>query len=118
MQAQRRYNAACAAGLAGCGPCKDEPPLDDASRARWRKQALAWLEAELAAWSQALESGPSRCRRPIIGTLRHWKADPDLVGLREQGPLSGLREDERNACRALWAWVDAMLARASQSMSP
>ena len=34
------------------------------------------------------------------------------------GLLSGLPKDERKACRTLWAWVDAMLARASQSMSP
>jgi len=38
MRAQHRHNAACAAALAGCGQGKDEPPLDEAARTRWRKR--------------------------------------------------------------------------------
>jgi hypothetical protein len=49
MQAQNRYNAACAVALAGCRQGTDEAPLDEASKARWRKQAVEWLdEAALA----------------------------------------------------------------------
>src|SRR5262249_14464803 len=43
---QPRYSAACAAALAGCGQSKDDPPPDEAARARLRKQALDWLKAE------------------------------------------------------------------------
>jgi Flp pilus assembly protein TadD len=118
MKAHRRYDAACAAALAGCGQGKDEPPLDDADRARWRREALQWLEADLAAWSKALESGPPASRRPILETLHHWKVDPDLAGLREPGQLASLPEGERNACRDLWARVDSSLARAGQGTSP
>ncbi len=118
MQAHHRYNAACAAALAGCGRGKDEPPLDDASRARWRQQALEWLEADLAAWSKTLESGPPQSRLPIHQTLRHWKADPDLVGLRDKGALAKVPKEEQKACRALWAQVDALLAKTSRGDSP
>ena len=83
MQAHHRYNAACAAALAGCGRSKDEPPLDDASRTRWRRQALEWLEADLAAWSRTMESGPPQSRQPLPHTLQDWKDDPDLAGLRD-----------------------------------
>ncbi len=112
MQAQHRYNAACAAALAGCGQGKDDPPLDDAARTRWRKQAIDWLKADLAAWSKILESGPPQARPSIAQTLQHWKADPDLAGLRDPGSLDKLPKDEQDACRTLWKEVDALLARA------
>jgi serine/threonine-protein kinase len=112
MQAQHRYNAACAAALAGCGQGKDDPPLDDAAKARWRKQAIDWLEADLAAWSKVLASGPPQARQSISQTLQHWKADPDLAGLREPAAVAKLSEKEQRACRALWTEVDALLVKA------
>ena len=102
MQFQHRYNAACAAALAGCGQGKDEPPLDEAAKARWRKQAIDWLKADLAAWSKILDKGPPQARPFIDKTLQHWKADPDLAGMREEAALGKLPEDEQKACpRAL-----------------
>src|SRR5262249_37165961 len=38
IRAQHRYNAACAAALAGCGPGKDDPPLGETAKAHWRDQ--------------------------------------------------------------------------------
>ena len=40
---QHRYNAACAAALAGCGQGKDAAELPAEESARLRKQALDWL---------------------------------------------------------------------------
>jgi len=113
MQAQNRYNAACAAALAGCGQGKDDPPLDDATKTRWRKQAIDWLKADLAAWSKLLDSGPRQARQAMSGTLQHWKTDTDLAGLRDPAALAKLSTDEQTACRALWAEVDALLTKAS-----
>jgi serine/threonine-protein kinase len=118
MQAGHRYNAACAAAMAGCGQGKDDPPLDEAAKARWRKQALDWLKADLAAWSKVLASGPPQARQHVAQTLQHWKADPDLAGLREPAALAKLPEAEQNACRALWAEVDALLAKARGDTAP
>jgi tetratricopeptide (TPR) repeat protein len=59
-QAQYRYSAACAAALAGCGRGKDNPPPDEAAKARLRQQALDWLKAELVAWSSVWEEGPDQ----------------------------------------------------------
>jgi len=117
MEAGNRYNAACAAALVGSGQGKDDPPLDDAAKARWRKQAIEWLKADLIAWSKVLESGPSQARQPIRETLQHWKTDSDLAGLRDAAALAKLPEEERKACRALWAEVDALLAK-SQGTNP
>jgi hypothetical protein len=54
---QAGYNAACAAALAAAGKGKEEPPPDEMVKARWRKQAIAWLKADLAAWAKVVEKG-------------------------------------------------------------
>jgi len=112
MKVQNRYNAACAAALAGSGQGKNDPPLDDAAQARWRKQAIDWLKADLAAWSKILEGGPPQARQAISRTLQHWKVDTDLAGIRDQAALAKLPEDEQKTCRALWDEVEAILKKA------
>jgi hypothetical protein len=104
--------------MAGCGQGKDDPPLDEPAKARWRKQAIDWLEADLAAWTKIRESGPPQARESISRTLQHWKTDPDLAGLREPAALAKLPEAEQRAGRALWAEVDALLAKARGGMAP
>jgi serine/threonine-protein kinase len=112
MQVENRYNAACAAALAGCGQGKDEPPLDEPARALWRKQAIDWVKAGLTAWAKILQSAPPQARQAIAQTLQGWKADSDLASIRDPAALAKLPADEQNACRALWAEVDALLAKA------
>ena len=111
-QTQHRYNAACAAALAAAGQGKDEPPPDDAAKAKLRQQALDWLKAELAAWTKLLESGPPQARPAIVQTLEHWKQDTDLAGIRDADGLAKLPADEQKAWRTLWADVDSLLKRA------
>ena len=111
MKAQHRYNAACAAALAGSGRGKDDPPLDGAAIARWRKQTMDWLRADLAAWSKLLESAAPEARQSILQTLEHWKTDADLAGLRDPAVLVKLPADEQKTCSALWAEVDALRAK-------
>ena len=117
-QTSHRYNAACNAALAGCGRGKDNPPPDQATRAGLRSQARDWLKAELAAWSKLIESGPPQERPVIVQTLQHWKADSDLAGIRDEGELKKLPEDEQRAWRALWSEVEALLAKARAGTSP
>ena len=100
MQVQNRYNAACTAALAGCGQGKDEPPPDEGARARWRKQAIEWLKADLAFWTKQVEAGPQQARAAGMQTLQHWKADTDLAGIREGFALAKPPEDRQKACCA------------------
>ncbi len=118
MQAQHRYNAACAAALAGCGQGKDNPPLDESAKARCRKQAIDWLKADLAVWSKVLEKGPPAARQAISQTLQHWKVDSDLAGLRDAAALAKLPHDEQKAYRALWADVGSLLATPGSTSKP
>ncbi len=66
VQSGNRYNAACAAALAGCGQ-GDDAPAADADRARLRAQALGWLRADLGAWRA--------CWRSRARTARSWPSN-------------------------------------------
>ena len=79
-RASPRYDAARAAALAGCGQGKDEPPPDDAAKAKLRAQSLEWLNTELASWSGALDKKPAPDRVPVVRVFEYWKSDPDLAG--------------------------------------
>jgi hypothetical protein len=117
-QIQHRYNAACAAALAGSGEGKDDPPLDEVAKTRWRKQAVEWLKADLGAWSKILDSGNPQERKAITQTLQHWKGDIDLAGIRDAASLAKLPADEQAACRALWSQVDALLVKSGSKAAP
>jgi len=111
--AQHRYNAACAAALAGSGQAKDDPPPNEVARAKLRRQALDWLKAELAAWAKILDSGPAEMKAKVAPTLEHWKHDADLAGIRDQNELAKLPEEERAGLKRLWNEVDELLTKAA-----
>jgi tetratricopeptide (TPR) repeat protein len=113
-----RYNAACAAALAGCGQGQDANRLSDKGRAGLRKQALDWLSADLRAWRNLLEKGPAQNRPAIAQQLAHWLEDTDLSGVRGPDTLAKLPEAERQPWRSLWADVAATLARAQGKTAP
>ncbi len=109
ITAQNRYKAACAAVRAAIGQEDVPSPMSEPERARWRKQALAWLEADLAHWTKLARSGPRQDQATVKQTLDRWKVDPALAAIRDEDSLKILPEDERKACRSLWAGVDALL---------
>src|SRR5205807_1726532 len=107
-----RYNAACAAALVGCGEARDGGALSDAERARWRKQAHAWLQADLMVWAKTLDSGSQPARVLAKKMLTQWQADSDLAGLRKSRAMDKLYADERRECLTLWQEVTNLLKRA------
>jgi hypothetical protein len=110
-RALHRYHAACAAALAAAGKGEDDPKSDDAARPRLRSQAQGWLRNELAVWSKALDSADPKARGTVALSLRHWKEDSDLAGVRGGDALATLPESERTEWQALWADVDALLKK-------
>jgi serine/threonine protein kinase/Flp pilus assembly protein TadD len=106
-----RYNAACAAALAGCGQGKDATDLGAEERARLRRQALDWLRADLDAWRRVLEKGPEQARPVVVKQMQHWQQDSDFAGVRGPQALAKLPAAERGAWQRLWADVADMLAR-------
>ncbi len=99
------YNAACAALLCAAG--KVEEGADSPEAAKLRKQALEWLTTNLATWKRMMEKKP-QARAAGMKQLRHWQTDADLANVR--GPeINGLREEEREGWRELWAEVNRVL---------
>jgi serine/threonine-protein kinase len=109
-----RYDAACAAALAGCGQGKDGTKLDERERADWRRQAIDWLRQDLAWWGKALDRGDEQTRARVRLAMRHWQADDDFAGVRGKEALARLPAQERKEWERLWADVDALLRRASE----
>jgi eukaryotic-like serine/threonine-protein kinase len=118
LGAAHRYNAACAAALAGCSQGKDADKLDDKERAHLRRQALDWLRADLEAWRRLLDRGPDKARAIIAEKMRHWLAATDFTGVRGAAALARLPEAERPAWQQLWDDAAETLGRAREKASP
>jgi tetratricopeptide (TPR) repeat protein len=114
LNMRHRYNAACAAALAGCGQGQDAGRLSDKERAGLRRQALDWLRADLQAWQSLLGKGPHTNRPVVVQQLAHWLKDTDFNGVRGEKALAGLLEAERADWQKLWADVEKTLARVRQ----
>ena len=111
MKQQRRYNAACAAALAGCGKGKDVDKLNDPEKAKLRSQAIEWLKADLAHWTKLAGSANARERVVVTQTLTHWQQDADLAGVRGED-VAKWPDGEQAAWRKLWQDVEMVLVRA------
>jgi hypothetical protein len=66
-------------------------------RTRRRKQAPAWLRADLAAWTKLADDAKKHGR--IGQTLQHWQTDADLAGIRDSEAVTTLPADEQEACK-------------------
>jgi tetratricopeptide (TPR) repeat protein len=111
------YLAACSAVLAGCGKGDDASQLDDKEKARWRRQAIEWLRADLAAWTKQLENNTPQAGAAVQKDVGSWQHDPNLAGLRDAAQLAKLPEAERDTCRKLWAEVAGLLKQAREKTS-
>jgi serine/threonine-protein kinase len=118
LGAGHRYDAACAAALAGCGQGQDADKLGQKEKARLRGQALAWLRADLLPRARQLASGKPADRAEVHAKLRHWLADPDFAGVRGPEALAKLPEAERQAWQKLWNDIAEMLKRAQRKPGP
>jgi serine/threonine protein kinase/Tfp pilus assembly protein PilF len=118
LSSGNRYNAACAAALAGCGHGQDAKALDAKERARLRGQALEWLRADLAAWSKRLEENRTKTAPVVRQQMQHWLDEADFVSMRGSAALAKLPEEERQQWQKLWADVDEMLAKAQAKTQP
>jgi tetratricopeptide (TPR) repeat protein len=114
MRSQHRYNAACAAALAGCGRGQDAGDLGVEEETRLRRQALIWLRADRQAWGKQLDKG----RHVVVQTMQHWQGDDDLIGVRSPDGLACLPEAERQEWQKLWEEVAALRQRAAEPQKP
>ncbi len=112
QQTGRRYGAACAAAMAAGGQGIDAAKLDAKECDRLRKQALDWLQADLALWRKRLDQGTSQAGTEVKEALRRWQQDTHLTRVRDAAALARLPEAERAEWQKLWADVAALLKKA------
>jgi tetratricopeptide (TPR) repeat protein len=111
LQLAHRYNAACAAALAGCGQGNDAGALGDEERTRLRRQALDWLRADLAA-RQKQETGGANAGPAVRKEMQHWLTDPDFAGVRGPEALGRLPVAEGQGWRQLWDAAEGLFIKA------
>jgi serine/threonine protein kinase/Flp pilus assembly protein TadD len=114
-QVGHRLQAARAAALAGCGQGNDSPMPSAGERARWRRQALTWLRADLAAWTRGVQSSTPATHTRVQEVLAGWQRDPALAGLRDARHVASLPPEEQAACQRLWTDVMALLEQARRA---
>jgi hypothetical protein len=112
LDVQHRYDAACYAALAASGQSTDTENLNYTEHSCWRRQALEWLRADLAAYERT-QIFP---KKTLIARLQHWKKDPDLVSIRDNDALAKLPDEERAQCQKLWADVEDLLKKTQEQM--
>jgi hypothetical protein len=109
LENAQRYNAACAAALAGTGQGKDADGLNSKQRAEWRKLARNWLTTDMAKHTEQARTDKGR---PVVKQqLTHWLKDPDLAAVRDEPSLAKLPEKEREQWRKLWGDVASLLKK-------
>jgi serine/threonine-protein kinase len=114
LRSDHRYDAARSAAFAGCGRGRDAAKLSEKERSHWRKQACAWLQADLALRSKQLDTDTPDMLAEVRRTLHVWQHHLDFAGLRDPDALAKLPDAERQAWQKLWADVDAVLKRAQE----
>jgi serine/threonine-protein kinase len=111
---ESRYRAACCAAQAGCGRGADGDQVSEAERARWRRQALAWLRADLAVHAKRLAGGNAADHRQVQRLMQRWLTDAPLAGVRGAEALGRLPAEERAGWAQLWAEAEALRKKAEE----
>jgi serine/threonine-protein kinase len=107
---RHRYNAACAAARGVGGQGEDARVLPDKVALMLRRQALAWLRADLALFATVAQRDEAG-RQAVRQRLAHWQQDNDLAAVRDPAALARLPAPEREACQQLWAEVEVLRQR-------
>jgi tetratricopeptide (TPR) repeat protein len=116
LAAGHRYRAAQSALLAGPGR-GDGASSDERERARWRRQALEWLRADLALWRKTAESHSAPQRLRVRQALNHWRTHNAFIGVRDEKAQAVLPEAERREWQTFWADVAALLGQVDERPS-
>jgi tetratricopeptide (TPR) repeat protein len=101
-----RYRGACFAVLAGTGQAEKEAALKEEDKAKLRRQALEWLEADLEAWKRLYQFTVVPPKEFVLQRVRLWLKEPSLKNVREPD-LAKLPAEERAKWARFWADVKA-----------
>jgi predicted ribosomally synthesized peptide with SipW-like signal peptide len=116
VKASYRYDAACAAALAGAGKDAELVAFGVEEWGYLTDLAQRWLQAELVA--RTAEAREPKNAERVRQQMTHWKRDADLSAVRDAAWLVAMPESDRQRWQKFWAEVDALLARVSRPATP
>jgi tetratricopeptide (TPR) repeat protein len=90
-----RFEAARAAALAAAGQGEGTDKLAEAEKAKLRRQAHDWLEADLLMLVQGMKEGRIESLLYASHYLPRWQTDAGLAAIRDPKELARLSEEER-----------------------
>jgi tetratricopeptide (TPR) repeat protein len=99
------YAAASGAVRAAAGQGPEKERLGELERADKRRQALAWLRADLELAAKRLGDGKLSSE-----SVAAWQRDPALASVRDPASLAKLPDAERELWRRFWMDVAASVA--------
>jgi serine/threonine-protein kinase len=114
VPAAHRYNAACCAAQASAARGIDAAGLSEKERARWRRQALTWLRADVTRIGKVIANGSPARRAGLQQGLRTGLSNPNLACVRDQKELAKLPAEERQAWQQFWADVEKLVENPPQ----
>jgi eukaryotic-like serine/threonine-protein kinase len=115
LSSLNRFQAARAAAFASRETVAAGGSSDDGSREHWRKQSLAWLNADLDAFATVLKAGNAQEGAAVSKRLGRWLVDPAFAGIRDETEITEAAEPERRTVREFWRRVEALHAEAITS---
>jgi serine/threonine-protein kinase len=104
-----RQRAACVTAMAAGRRGKDAAESDEAACVRWRRQACAWLRAELEQYREKAQKSTREERVEIRSKLHNLRGYALLADLRESAAAAQLPAEEQAACRKLWTDFDDLV---------
>ena len=93
-------------------PCSSRPTQGE--RPAYRKQALDFLTAELAAIRNSAAQNPAQVHKD----MQLWLSDKDLASVRDPPAVERLPPDERDAWSKLWREVRLLCDQTAPPPSP
>lgn len=106
LLSEHRFRAACSAILASNDKEQRESHLRPREPEELRRQALAWLRADLALTTQVPNDGTAHSSEMVFA----WQNEPALAGVRDAAALAKLEDTEREEWEQLWTDVTALYA--------
>lgn len=111
------YEAARAAALAGSGAGEQGAKLNEEEKAKYRGQAITWLEASLRLYAAGAKENDLDSLLRAVHSLPLWQKEPALAGLRDAKAIAQLPLAEKQACEKLWAELPVILKAAERRFS-
>jgi Flp pilus assembly protein TadD len=109
-----RFDAACAAALAGSGQGEHVSSFTELDRRRMRDRARQWLEEDLAGWAKFVGSDKPADLAQARATMLHWRLERCLSTVRNRDALEKLPDPERVQWQQFWDKVDGFVNQLRQ----